>query len=92
MALTMNDLHTVNRFNSDYKVEICMNHKSQYFVIAKVNDVDHVIHTASGQTRFTRNLPLLVSEICEICNKAQTISIKFEDKFFILDNAIKKSE
>ena len=44
MALTMNDLKTVDDFNANnYGVEIGMNEQFQYFVTVKVNDVDHII-------------------------------------------------
>ena len=90
MALTMNDLKTVNDFNANnYGVEIGMNEQFQYFVTVKVNDVDHVIHTASGKIRFTRNLPFLIQEICSMCSNAKTISLNFEGKLFVMENSSK---
>lgn len=89
MALTMNDLHTVDDFNAkEYSIEIKMNVHAQYYVIAKVKDSDHVIHTASGKPRYTRNLPYLVQEVCDTCKNAKVIKLQFGDKSFVLDNSI----
>ncbi|MDV7561106.1 hypothetical protein R4576_18070 [Acinetobacter baumannii] len=93
MALTMNDLHTVNDFNAgEYCIEIKMNDQNQYFVIAKVKDSDHYIQTASGRTRYTRNLPYLVQEVCSICDNAKRISLNFGNKSFVLDNSTNNEE
>ena len=90
MALTMNDLKTVDDFNANnYGVEIGMNEQFQYFVTVKVNDVDHIIHTASGKIRLTRNLPFLIQEICSMCSNAKTISLNFEGKLFVMENSSK---
>lgn len=90
MALTMNDLHTVDGFNAkEYDIEIKLNDQAQYYVIAKIKDSEHLIQTASGKTRFTRNLPYLVEEVCGTCINAREIKLQFGNKSFVLDNSNK---
>lgn len=88
MALTMNDLKTVDDFSSgEYSIEIKMNENAQYSVVARLKDQEHVIHTAGGRHRATRNLPYLVEEVCSICKTAMSIKILLGDKSFTLDTS-----
>ena len=93
MALTMNDLHTVDEFNAqEYSIEIKLNEHAQYYVIADVKGAEHVINSSSGKTRYTRNLLYLVQEVYKTCKNAKTVKLNFGGISFVLENPINNEE